>query len=575
MEETPHPRRAMLAGMAGAVAVTAAACTGSRETDPHQPTGGHLPPELDEKVAALLGDSGSHSSDAWRKAARGLGLLSAADPSFAGGMSPDRSAAENKAALVAATVEAQRTRSEVLIPAGRYEVDAISTRDLDPGPDVERAGHLPVMWRGSGASFAADGARRLTFGDATWRDPELGPRGTVLIAPDTLAPDQPWLDIGDASGAEGSTLRDLALVGPGHGVGVRLGWVSQNPTTPSERASGGGWPVRQRWDNVSIANFDVGYQSTCENSVFVSLLVMACRIGIATGYAFNGNLFLGVNVERCSEIGILLTHSSTNFFLGGVIQSNPASKGQVVLEQSSFNNVLQGIYFETDHHEATAEEPYVAVSIGATNEWGLEGRGDNCTGNKVLDCHWDFHTEHATIRVANSHRTTLENTYSKQHGGAVPPRIDLQAGEGHRVVGHWPQGVTGHGAARAYLEVDGSPTQFPYGLRTQPGEASPATAGPVAPRTGYLRSPATGEVDLTTIDGTADSLRVAADGATKVVLPDPGALTAGHTLHLRVPKGTPLVSRGAGATVEGAPSWATTEPVTTVVVAGKGSWEVW
>ena len=577
----------------------------------------------DEQVAALTSDASSATSVAWHATARSIGIVSAADPSFAGGMHPSKSAAQNKAALVAATRAAQVSRREVLIPAGRYLVDPIVSTELAAGPDITRSGHLPVMWRGVGATFAADGVRRRSLGDPVWRDPDLGPQGTVLMAPEGLAEAQPWLDVLDASGAEGSTLADLAIVGAGTGVGVRHGWISQAAGNKGNPADGGGWPVRQRWSNVSIANFTVGYQSTAENSVYLGLLVMACKVGIATGRPFNGNVFIGLNVEKCSEIGVLLTHSTTNYFLGGVIQSNDAMLGQIVIEQASFNNVFQNIYFETVKSTATASAPYVAVTIGATNYWGLtDNRGPQCNGNKLLDCHWDFHTEHAVIRVANANNTVLENNYTKSSTKSVPPKVELLAGANHRVVGEWPQGATGNGVAGSHMEINSQAKRVPVGLdvggpisgsrvaSTGPvatGQGALATMPPPtmlgemvyekqrstlfhsAPRTkdakpvwtptgetsSYSNGTA-GAFDLaTTLGGAADwRTRVALPNAAEVVLPDPGTRAAGYRVRIRLKSGA-VVTAANGAGVGGASSFTAPGGVTTFVVDSATEWGTW
>lgn len=589
-------------------------------------------PATDSRVAAILADATSQIATTFHATAESRDAVSAADPRYAGGMRTTKTGAQNKAALVAATKAAQALGGEVRIPAGRYVVDPIRAEEFYAGAPSgagSRTTQGPVMWRGAGSAFHADN-RRASYNSSTWTSLTMGPQGTVLVASEAVTAGTPWFELTDNAGAEGSTMADLAIVGRGVGVGVRHGWIAKHPLKLNNPADGGGWPVRQRWSNVSIANFEVGYQSTTENSVFSGLLLMACKVGLATGRPFNGNVFLGLNVEKCAEIGVLLTHSTTNYFLGGVIQSSDSLLGQVVIEQASFNNVFQNFYIETAKSNATAENPYVAVTIGGTNYWNLtDNRGPACNGNQFIDCHWDFHTQHAVIRAQNANNTILRNGYSKSTltstPPSVPPKIELLAGKDHRVEGEWPQGVTGNGVANSYININGQPSRLPSGIITtsitasgpvkstgviKPGEVSrsalpdPDEAGRGAliyeaqrqtlmvalPRSsdGKLVWAPLGETPSyangtggafnipNSLSGAADwRTRVSLASAASVVLPDPGTRPPGYKVTIRTKAGAAITSEGSGATVNGASSWTSPGGAVTFTVTAATGWETW
>ena len=580
----------------------------------------------DSRVAAILADATSQIAAAFHATAESRGTVSAADPRYAGGMRTTKTGAQNKAALVAATKAAQALGGEVRIPAGRYVVDPIRAEEFYAGAPSgagSRTTQGPVMWRGAGSVFHADN-RRASYNSSTWTSLTMGPQGTVLVASEAVTAGTPWFELTDNAGAEGSTMADLAIVGRGVGVGVRHGWIAKNPRNLNNPADGGGWPIRQRWSNVSIANFEVGYQSTVENSVFSGLLLMACKVGLATGRPFNGNVFLGLNVERCAEIGVLLTHSTTNYFLGGVIQSSESLLGQVVIEQASFNNVFQGIYFETAKSNATAEDPYVAVTIGGTNYWNLtDNRGPQCSGNQILDCHWDFHTQHAVIRVVNATNTVLRNGYSKyaitSTPPSVPPKIELLAGRDHRVEGEWVQGVTGNGVKNSYIAINGQPANIPTGAdirgpltvsgaiqaarSTIASMPAPTAAGQVfyatdrqalmvaKPRsdgTGYVWAPAgdtmgysngaTGDFDISaTLSGAADyHSHVTLLHAASVILPDPATKPKGYRVSIQLRSGTTIkASNGASVSDRGDKTLTAAGGTTTFQVQTPTVWKIY
>ena len=390
----------------------AAAVVNAVVTDPATPAGSLVadrPPR--SEVATIVRD--------------GTGMIAAADH----GLRSGATATENRDALAAALAEASaRGGLTVKLPAGQHEVAPVDLSQFKP------------QLQGVGGRIRAD--QRAYHKSAAWSNQKF--EGTVLRAAPGLGEDKPFLLFPHSSASDGSTLTDLTIIGTGTGVGLRQGWLGPD----GKLGSAFGHPVRTRLQNVNIANFSHGIQTTAENSVYIAPYIVGCGVGFAAGYPFNGNVVVGINVEMVSVAAVILDHAITNRFMGGVIQANKPTLGGIVVQNSSHENVFESIYIENHNGDPTYVAPVYDARVGDTNHYGT-GFGI-CYGNAFLDCHFgSIPSQNPKIRVRNA----VSTRFTSRHSGSTTPNptLELAGGYGHEVVGFWPNGIVGAAVPRSRI----------------------------------------------------------------------------------------------------------------------------
>ncbi|MEL4359217.1 MULTISPECIES: hypothetical protein [unclassified Luteococcus] len=173
-------------------------------------------------------------------------------------------------------------------------------------------------------------------------------------------------------------------------VGIALGKVSTEDKTSV------GFPVRPRLLDVTIAAFGVGLGGSCSVGNFYQLHIVSCAVGVQGTYAFNGNTFVGVDIETCRDFAIRMVQCHSNVFIGGVTQNNvdmslvrdypdqgsiPAAtrtRGAVVfLDDNCVGNVFMGIYMEDGYANYNGRTELRQVVLG---------EGSEVHGNRFEEC---------------------------------------------------------------------------------------------------------------------------------------------------------------------------------------------
>lgn len=173
----------------------------------------------------------------------------------------------------------------------------------------------------------------------------------------------------DTPGADRQThnlaIADVMIIGTGTGtaIGLSVGHPDQGTAA-----------IRSRLERVTVGNFDTGAYLGLENSTVISLCAMGCNTGVLTGNAHNGNVHLGLNIEKCTDFGLNLVDAAGNSFVGGVFQGNT---GTVIVLDDSHGNTFDGLYFEN----ATATRDFDVQSDSLYNT--IQG-GHFVTGSEIL-----------------------------------------------------------------------------------------------------------------------------------------------------------------------------------------------
>lgn len=364
--------------------------------------------ENDAAMALLLGNQSSET--------RGqlVSVLDESQPSVPAawyGMSTSNSGAQNKSALIAAVTAANGR--QVQITRGLFDVDKISEAEF--GGNVARI-------VGVGARVLA--AKRWELGDAQWQTD--GPEGTVLRCSSTLAPGEEFIHIGSSDDTTSTSMHDLALLGQGTGIGLKVG--------QAVGGTGGGFPVRWNYGGVVVANFDIGMTHTGENGVLIAPYIVGCGDGFYAGYPFNGNTIIGINVERVKRSAIRLDHAMTNVFMGGVLQGSYPELATILIENSSMGNVFEGIYCENYAAKVGSGSPHVGelyeVWIGRASSGGPN------YGNRLRNMHWGSTASVNKIVVYGAYFTEISQYYAP--GDTLAPSVYLDSGYGHEVYGMFP-----------------------------------------------------------------------------------------------------------------------------------------
>lgn len=206
--------------------------------------------------------------------------------------------------------------------------------------------------RGRGWSTTVSAAK----GDAQWTTAGKV-LGTVLRP--VVAPGQRAISC--PTPGKKQVIEDLALVGPGAGIGLTIG----DPVGTSH--------VRDIVSNVLIANFDAGWDFNVQDGWFPEVALMGCDTGLRTVSGPTQCVFANIIVQSCGVRGLDLTFGSLMAFLGGTMQGNPGS--------SVYINGPQGCRFTDIYFENPSASWACDVVAGGAHQfynchWGGAGTND-------------------------------------------------------------------------------------------------------------------------------------------------------------------------------------------------------
>lgn len=338
----------------------------------------------------------------------------AADPRWAGGMTPTRTRAQNTAALIAALDEGIATGRPVRLPSGKIPINPI---DRSGKPD-----HIV----GGGATLTSD--NRPVYGTPDYQDLW---QGSVLVSPPGMSANQATLTWGQVGRSDSLRLEDFAVVSPdGSGIAFQIG--------SEYGVDGGGVPHRSRLKNISASNHRVGIVTSAENAFWSGLYIVAAEEGLYTQYPFNGNTVAGITVERCTKSAIVVDHCIANVFTGGVLQANTPANGSLVIKNSALSNTFLNFYME-DYPPAglSSGDTWNEIVVGAIG-------GSTCYGNTIDGFHVGASSLAGTIpRIYLYSQVGTRMFLGHSASGTPTPHVEVGQGRDHHIVGNFVNGISG------------------------------------------------------------------------------------------------------------------------------------